>query len=53
MPAAYVAIKKSLEGKYKSEKLRKKHAAMIFNAMQRKHGKPGLSPKSDGEVKGK
>lgn len=53
MPAAYLAIKSSLDGKYKSEKLRKKHAAMIYNAMRSKQGKPGLSPKSDGEVKGK
>lgn len=49
MPAAYLAIKESLKNKYRSEKLRKKHAAMIYNSIQKKKGLPGLSPKKEGE----
>lgn len=45
MPARYLAIKRSLANKYRSEKLRKKHAAMIENALRRKEGKPPMSRK--------
>lgn len=42
MPARYEAIRdsSSMRAKYKTEKLRKKHAAMIENSIRRKEGKP-------------
>lgn len=47
MPERYLAIKRSLHNKYRSEKLRKRHAAKIENALRRKEGKPPMGPHSD------
>lgn len=49
MPKRYVAIRDSAASKrkYRSMKARKKHAAMIENALRRKEGKSPMRPHKD------
>jgi hypothetical protein len=46
MPARYEAIVADMraKNKYRSDALRKKHAAMIENSLRRKESKPPMGP---------
>lgn len=44
MPARYLTLKSQMLAKGKSNKLAKKHSAMIENALRRKEGKPPMTP---------
>lgn len=55
MPADYLAIRDSpaMKRKYRSLALRKKHAAMIANAMRRRRGQPSINAEVAAERKDK
>ena len=49
MPKRYESMRNRMMSEGRSEKMAKKHAAMIENALRKKEGKPGMSPHHSGK----